>query len=79
LCQRMLFPEIDKLIEKVGSKYLLVTAAAKRARQLKDGAPVTIDNPTSRKEVGIALEEIARGTIRVEDILKEEMEKETGK
>mgnify|MGYP001493823854 CR=1 FL=1 len=63
----MLFPEIDKMIEKVGSKYLLVTAAAKRARQLKDGASLTINNATAHKEVGKALEEIVSGTIVLED------------
>lgn len=71
----MLFPEIDKMIEKVGSKYLLVAAAAKRARQLKDGAPLTISNPTSHKEVGKALEEIMSGTITLEELLDEDENK----
>lgn len=71
----MLIPEVDKLIEKVGSKYLLVTAAAKRARQLKDNAPLTIENTAAHKEVGKALEEIARGTITLEEKKAEEPDK----
>ena len=61
----MLYPEIDKLVEKVGSKYLLVSAAARRARQIKDGNPLTID-PRSLKAVGQALEEIIQDKIQVE-------------
>ena len=54
----MLEPSIDKLVEKVDSKYSLVVVAAKRARQLLDGEKPRID-PRSNKYVGIALEEIA--------------------
>lgn len=54
----MLEPSIDKLVEKVDSKYSLVVLAAKRARQLLDGEKPRID-PRSNKYVGIALEEIA--------------------
>lgn len=31
----MLYPSIDSLMEKLDSKYTLVTVAAKRARQLQ--------------------------------------------
>jgi len=34
----MVEPTIDNLMEKVDSKYSLVVAAAKRARELVDGA-----------------------------------------
>ncbi len=34
----MLYPSIDKLLDKVDSKYSLVVAASKRARFLRDGA-----------------------------------------
>ncbi|SMO47022.1 DNA-directed RNA polymerase subunit omega [Melghirimyces algeriensis] len=54
----MLYPSIDTLMSKADSKYTLVILAAKRARQLLDGAEPTLE-PRSNKYVGIALEEIA--------------------
>ncbi|WP_126426115.1 DNA-directed RNA polymerase subunit omega [Brevibacillus marinus] len=54
----MLYPSIDKLTEKMGSKYVLVTVAAKRARQLRENGNVQVEKPKSKKYVGQALEEI---------------------
>lgn len=54
----MLYPSIDKLLEKVDSKYSLVVAASKRARLLKDGARTDLKTPKSHKHVGVALEEL---------------------
>lgn len=54
----MIHPSVDKLLRKVDSKYTLVVASAKRARELmqqpKQGA---------RKPVTAALEEIDKGII----------------
>ncbi|MCF6094881.1 DNA-directed RNA polymerase subunit omega [Microaerobacter geothermalis] len=55
----MRYPSIDVLVEKTGSKYTLVALAAKRARQLRETGKVLIEQPKSRKHVGMALEEIA--------------------
>ncbi len=52
----------DQLLTRVDSKYTMVVAAAKRARQLMDGEPPTIE-PHSVKPVGVALEELAAGTL----------------
>lgn len=54
----MLEPSIDKLQEKINSKYTLVTLSAKRARQIQDTKKQLIEKPKSYKYVGIALEEI---------------------
>ncbi|UFJ43228.1 DNA-directed RNA polymerase subunit omega [Brevibacillus humidisoli] len=54
----MLYPSIDKLTEKMDSKYVLVSVAAKRARQLRENSNVQIEKPKSKKYVGQALEEI---------------------
>jgi len=62
----MLNPSIDQLLEKVGSKYLLVVTAAKRARQLREGEAHKLTEPHSKKYVGIALEEIDHDIIQVE-------------
>ena len=58
----MIYPSADKL-ESWGSKYSLVVLAAKRAKQIKSGAPPLIDTD-SRNPLTIALEEIASGRIQ---------------
>ncbi|OQM46277.1 DNA-directed RNA polymerase subunit omega [Anoxybacillus sp. UARK-01] len=65
----MLYPSIDLLMEKLDSKYTLVSVAAKRARQLQEKDHLTIERPVSKKFVGKALEEIAAGHI---ELVKEE-------
>jgi len=67
----MLYPSIDQLVEKVGSKYLLVVAASKRARMLREGAPSAIQSPKSHKQVGVALEEIYHDLIAFDATPKE--------
>ncbi len=54
----MLYPSIDKLLEKTDSKYLLVVTASKRARVLRDGARSELRGAKSHKYVGVALEEL---------------------
>ncbi|ATO48071.1 DNA-directed RNA polymerase subunit omega [Brevibacillus laterosporus] len=54
----MLYPSIDKLVDKVGSKYTLVTLASKRARQLREENDMQVEKPFSKKFVGQSLEEI---------------------
>ena len=63
----MLYPSIDKLMEKFESKYSLVVATAKRARMLKDGSKTSLEEPKSHKAVGVALEEFYKGTISFEN------------
>lgn len=54
----MLYPSIDEMMTKVDSKYSLVVAAARRARQLREGGKTDVKLPKSHKFVGVALEEI---------------------
>lgn len=58
-----ILPSPDKLNELEYGKFVLANLAAKRAKQLKDGAPplVVID---SKHPLSIALAEIAAGKIR---------------
>jgi len=58
-------PPLEALLDRVSNKYALVIVAAKRARQLKDGALPMIDID-SANPVTISLEEIAAGKIRYE-------------
>lgn len=58
----MLYPPISELLEKVDTRYTLVVATAKRARQLVEGSNrltvVDSDNP-----VTVAIHEIDQGKI----------------
>lgn len=57
----MIYPAPDKL-DSSGSKYALVIVAAKRARQLKEGARRLIETK-SVNPLTVALEELAAGAI----------------
>lgn len=61
----MVNPSMDTLLKKVDSKYTLVVLAAKRARNILDGAEVKVDIK-STKNVTNALEEIAKDKIGYE-------------
>lgn len=58
----MISPTINTLLQKVDSKYTLVVAVAKRARQLVDGQTSLVDI-SSIKPVTIAIHEIAEGKL----------------
>ena len=58
----MIYPSADTIEDQVGSRYSLVVLAAKRAKQIKEGAPVLIDT-ASTNPLTIALEEIAAGKV----------------
>jgi DNA-directed RNA polymerase subunit omega len=68
----MLYPSIDKLLEKVDSKYSLVVAVARRARMLRDGAKTAVRDRKSNKYVGLALEEIYEDYISYEKLQNKE-------
>ena len=59
----MLKPSIDKLLDRVNSKYSLVILASKRAHELDAGAIPTVESFDSVKSVGQALEEIEAETV----------------
>ena len=61
----MIKPLLEALLDRVGNKYALVIVAARRARQIKEGALSMVDLDTSNP-VTAALEEIAAGKIRYE-------------
>jgi len=58
-------PLLEALLDRVSNKYALVIVAAKRARQIKEGALSMVDLDTGNP-VTAALEEIAAGKIRYE-------------
>ena len=49
----------------VNSRYSIVLAAAKRARQIIDGAEPMVENPKCNKPLSIAVEEIMNGDVKI--------------
>ncbi len=66
-----MFPKPDVLNAKEYGKYVLANLAARRARQLKDGAPPLV-RIESNHPLSIALAEIAAGKIK--PVMGEELE-----
>ena len=62
----MLDPSIDSLMNKLDSKYTLVTVSARRAREKKIKKDQQIEHTISHKYVGKALEEIDAGLLSFE-------------
>ena len=66
----MVIPTIDDLLEKVDSKYSLVVVAAKRAREIVDGAEYDKKEleKNASKPVTIALNEVGKELIGYQQI-----------
>lgn len=58
----MIYPSADTIEDRVKSRYSLVVLSAKRAKQIKEGAPILIETE-STNPLTIALEEIAAGKV----------------
>ena len=61
----MVEPTIDELLTKADSKYSVVCAAAKRAREIVDGAE-PMNTGGAKKPVTMALQEISEDKITYE-------------
>lgn len=70
----MLYPEINKLRDAAGSRYFLVSMAAKRARDIIDGSEKLDERITTNKPVSIAAEEISEGLFTYTILQDEEVE-----
>lgn len=49
----------------VNSRYSIVMATSKRARQLVDGRATAIENADSKKPLSVAVEELENGQIKI--------------
>lgn len=65
----MIYPSIDKILTKVGSKYLLVNLIAKRSKQMEvtEHYQMKENEYKSKKNIGRALEEVNNGLIHIKD------------
>ncbi|MCR4401759.1 MAG: DNA-directed RNA polymerase subunit omega [Firmicutes bacterium] len=61
----MPYPPLDAFANKAESRYALVVATAKRARQIMSGAKKLVDSKAD-KPVTIAMEEILAGRVTFE-------------
>ena len=59
----MIEPSLNKLMAHMDSRYHLVIAVAKRARQITDGERPVV-KCASRKPVTLAVHEVAEGRVR---------------
>ena len=68
----MIYPSIDKLLNQVGSKYLLVNIVARRAQEMKetDHYQMKENEYVSKKEIGKALEEVSKDLIHMKKGIK---------
>lgn len=62
----MLKPNIDKLMEKVDSRYTLVMVVAKRARQLIESDDCLVETE-SKKPISMAVEEFYEEKVHYSD------------
>lgn len=63
----MLYPSIDKLLQKIPSKYSLIGLASKRAKEMRVKDTFQLEDYKSAKPVGKALEEIAEEQLYIVD------------
>jgi len=65
----MIYPSIDKLLTKIGSKYLLVNLVSKRAKEMQETEYYQMKESeyVSSKEIGKALEEISKDLINIKE------------
>lgn len=63
----MIYPSIDKLLNNVGSKFLLVNIISKRAKEMEITGYYQLNDYKSSKNIGKALEEISKGLINISE------------
>jgi len=63
----MLYPSIDKLLNIVDSKYILVHVSSKRSKQMLENKHFQMRQKDyqNKKELGRALEEIEKSLVKV--------------
>lgn len=59
----MLYPPLSDLVQKVGSRYLLVNLISRRAREISNQADDNGD-PLDKKPVSTAIDEVYTGKIK---------------
>ena len=63
----MIYPSIDKLLNSVGSKFLLVNIVSKRAKEMETTEYYQLNEYKSAKKIGKALEEVSKGLVHIKE------------
>lgn len=63
----MIYPSIDKLLNVVGSKFLLVNIVSKRVTEMEQSDYYQLNDYKSSKNIGKALEEVSKGLIHIKE------------
>ncbi len=63
----MIYPSIDKLLNVVGSKFLLVNIVSKRVKEMEETEYYQLNEYKSSKNIGKALEEVSKGLIHIKE------------
>ena len=63
--ENMIYPSIDKLLNNVGSKFLLVNIVSKRAKEMEETDYYQLSEYKSSKNIGRALEEVYENLIHI--------------
>lgn len=63
--ESMRYPSVDQLTAMTSSKYKLVIAAAKSAKEIELDEKTYVEHPVNKKSIGLALEEIYTGKVIV--------------
>lgn len=63
----MIYPSIDKLLNQIGSKYLLVNLVSKRSKEMEEKKNYQLPDSeyVSKKNIGKALEETSKDLIHI--------------
>ena len=61
----MIYPSIDKLLNMVGSKYLLVNLVSKRVAEMEEQKNYQQKECISKKDIGKSLEEISKNLVTI--------------
>ncbi|HIY21861.1 MAG TPA: DNA-directed RNA polymerase subunit omega [Candidatus Flavonifractor merdigallinarum] len=62
----MLYPPMNRLLEEIPSRYMLVNVVAQRARQIANEAEES-GTPLEEKPVTLAIREVAEGKLTPQD------------
>lgn len=63
----MIYPSIDKLLNQVGSKFLLVNIVSKRVKEMNETEYYQLSEYKSTKNIGKSLEEVSKGLIHIKE------------
>ena len=63
----MIYPSIDKLLNVVVSKFLLVKIVSKRVKEMEQTDYYKLSQYKSHKNIGKALEEVSKGLVHIKE------------